>query len=359
MFDRVRIKENAKTALRRRYWAVIIVAAIVGILGGSLAGSHTGSVNLNLNQYFDNDSSADVDYDDDYDYDYDNGYGNPWEQPEDQWGQQGGTVWDDAIGGENLSWNEIWQNFKAEWNTILEDFSRELGFDLKTGMSIFIGILIALAIIAFIGALLYTIFLSNVLSVSGQGWMLRHLRGEDVGVGEITAAFRIYKPSMVTMLVRDVYVWLWSLLLVFPGVVAHYAYILAPYIIYENPNLTANQAIKMSRIMTKGYKFDLFVLNLSFIGWDILAGLSGGLVGIFWTNPYKGLAFAGAYDDLKTKAIQMGKLNWSDFGQLPPPTADPFGNVWGNPATQTVWDNPETPAEPAPEVWHNPTDIRY
>ena len=50
MFDRVRIKDNAKTALRRRYWAVIIVAAIVGVLGGSLAGAGTGSLHLNLNQ---------------------------------------------------------------------------------------------------------------------------------------------------------------------------------------------------------------------------------------------------------------------------------------------------------------------
>ena len=344
MFDRVRIKDNAKTALRRRYWAVIAVAAIVGLLGGSLAGAGTGtgSLNLNVDRFFNQDADVDTDYED--------GYGNPWEQPEDQWGQSGGTVWDDAAAQEDLSLAEIWQNFVAEWNAIIDDFSRELGFDLQMGLSIFVGVLIVIVVLIIIAAALYTIFLSNVISVGGHGWMLRHLRGEDVGIGEITAAFRIYKPAMVTMLVRDVYVWLWSLLLFFPGIIAHYAYLLVPYIIYENPNLTANQAIKMSRTMTKGYKFDLFVLNLSFIGWDILSGITGGVVGIFWTNPYKGLAFAGAYDDLKWKAIQTGALTWADFGQLPPPPADPFTEVWGAPAS---------PAEPAPAVWQNPTDVRW
>ena len=107
--------------------------------------------------------------------------------------------------------------------------------------------------------------------------------------------------------------------------------------------------------MTKGYKFDLFVLNLSFIGWVFLSAITGGLVGIFWANPYMGLTHAGVYEDLKWNAIQSGKLTWGDFGQLPPPAADPFADVWGTPDTAA----PAAPAEPAPAEWHNPTDVRW
>ena len=187
------------------------------------------------------------------------------------------------------------------------------------------------------------------------------------------------------MLVRSIYVWLWSLLFIIPGIVKGYAYSMTPYIIYENPNLSADRAIKMSKIMTDGYKGDLFVLNLSFIGWKFLSGITGGLVGIFWSNPYMGLTHAGAYEDLKWKAIQSGKLTWEDFGQVPPPPVDPFadngGNPvssWGNPAPQQPWSNPapqqpwgtpapqqpawgEPPATPPqqPTTWNNPTDMRW
>jgi len=189
-----------------------------------------------------------------------------------------------------------------------------------------------------------------------------------VGVGETFAGFRIYKPSVVTMLIRGIYIWLWSLLFIIPGVIMRYAYSMTPYIIYENPNLTANQAIKMSKTMTDGYKGDLFVLSLSFIGWKLLSLITGGLVGLFWTNPYIGLTHAGVYEDLKWKAIQSGKLDWTDFGQMPPPPDDPFEDAWSDPTApqQPAWGNPAppqptwgNPAPQQPDAWNDPPDFRW
>lgn len=344
MFDRVRMKEMAKAALKRSYWIVVLVCVLVGLLGGSLAGGLTSGqgLNLNLNLPSDdwsvdsNEPDADI-WEDDR---------NPWED------QGGGTVWDEYDGpafDENTSLASIWDNFVAEWNNIMDEFSAEMGVDLKTGLAIFAGVLgVIIAIAALFGSL-FVIFVSNVMSVSGHGWMLRHWRGEDVGVSEAFAGFRIYKPAVVAMLMRSIYTWLWSLLFVIPGIVKGYAYSMVPYIIYENPNLTANQAIKMSKKMTDGYKFELFVLNLSFFGWVFLSAITGGLVGIFYANPYMGLTHAGTYDDLKWKAIQAGKLTWEDFGQTAPAPADTFADMWTTPA----------PAQASQaEVWHTPTEIQ-
>ena len=378
MFDRVRMKEIAKNALKRRYWIVVLAAVLVGLLGGQMAGGTVNTdVSFNLSDYFsDSDINTDTDYDEYYG-------GDLWDQPDNPWvdggGQQGGTVWDEYAYEEDASWAEIWENFKAEFNAIMEEFAADMGIrNLQTGIAVFFGIIAVAAAVVVILGLLYAIFVGNVMTVSGHGWMLRHLRGEEVSVGEAFAAFRIYKPSVVTMLVRGIYVWLWGLLFIIPGIVKAYAYSMVPYIIYENPNLTANQAIKMSKKMTDGYKGDLFVLNLSFIGWMMLSVITGGLVGIFWSNPYMGLTHAGAYEDLKWKAIQSGKLTWEDFGQTPPPPADPFETMWGAPAPQQAWgqpapqqtwgnpapqqpfwEQPTTPTQPQPQPENNPTEIRW
>lgn len=379
MFDRVRIKELAKNALRRRYWVVVLVCILVGLLGGNLAGGLTagGRVDLSTNWM----NNADVDMDMDADVDIPNAGiwdtptpDNPWVDGGNH--QQGGTVWDNPTEHTYDSWSDVWDAFTAEWNRFVGDIQGQWNGVFESIGNVVGLILIIMALLGTIVMVLYTIFVGNTMTVGGHGWMLRHWRGEEVTVGETFAAFRIYKPSVVTMLVRGIYIWLWSLLFIIPGIVKTYAYSMVPYIIYENPNLTANQAIKMSKKMTNGYKFDLFVLGLSFIGWQFLSAITGGVVGIFWVNPYMGLTHAGVYEDLKWRAIQSGTLTWEDFGQLPPPPADPFGDMWSNniqqplweepaapsswtpPAPQTPWDTPmpQAPADPTPPMWHSPTD---
>lgn len=364
MFDRVRIKELAKNALKRRYWIVVLVCILVGLLGGSLADGLTAGDGLNLSANMDlSESSLHLDADDDQ------GIVIPPEDDGALWG--GENPWDQYAYGtpqESFSIPALW----AEMQETLRDLMDEIGVSL----SFIIGVFVLLLSVAIVCGVLFTVLVSNVMTVSGHGWMLRHWRGEEVTVGEAFAAFRIYKPTVVTMLVRGIYVWLWSLLFVIPGIVKGYAYSMVPYIIYENPNLTANEAIKISNKMTKGYKFELFVLGLSFIGWKFLSAITGGLVGILWSNPYMGLTHAGVYEDLKWRAIQNGTLTWDDFGQTPPPPADPFGDMWGNntqqplweepaapsswapPAPQTPWDTPmpQAPADPTPPMWHSPTD---
>lgn len=172
-----------------------------------------------------------------------------------------------------------------------------------------LGVLIALAVQIFVG---------NVIAVGARGWFLRYMRGEEVAVGELFAAFRIYRPSLVTVLLKNIYIFLWSLLFVIPGIVKSYAYSMTEYIIYENPNLSADKAIQMSCRMTDGYKGELFVLELSWFGWQLLNTFTFGILGLVYVNPYIYATHGAAYEYLKAQAINSGRLTWEDFGQQPP-----------------------------------------
>lgn len=77
--------------------------------------------------------------------------------------------------------------------------------------------------------------------------------------------------------------------------------------------------------MTQGHKGDLFIFDLSFFGWMLLSGLTCGILGIVYVNPYMYTAHAGLYDALKDNAIRQGILRWEDFGSCPlPPWRLPF-----------------------------------
>ena len=98
-------------------------------------------------------------------------------------------------------------------------------------------------------------------------------------------------------LLRGLYVFLWSLLFIVPGIVAGYSYAMTDYILAENPNLTASQAIEQSKTMMYGNRWRLFCLQFSFIGWDILATLAFG-IGHLWLTPYKQAATAAFYREV-------------------------------------------------------------
>ena len=151
----------------------------------------------------------------------------------------------------------------------VEDNTVELGGMLLHWLSVLMPLFITLSALA----LLLGILISNVLRVGVRGWFLRYWRGEQPPVGEM---FRFYGNALATMLLRDVFIFLWSLLFVIPGIVMTYAYSMTEYILYENPRLSAGEAIRMSKIMTQGYKGELFVFDLSFLLWHLLSGLTLG-----------------------------------------------------------------------------------
>ncbi len=97
---------------------------------------------------------------------------------------------------------------------------------------------------------------------------------------------RRWKKAAITLLLQSIYYWLWSFTII-GVIIKRYSYAMVPFIVAENPDLGARQAITLSRKLMKGHKWQLFVIDLSFLGWEILGVLTLGLVNLFYTNPYR------------------------------------------------------------------------
>ena len=111
---------------------------------------------------------------------------------------------------------------------------------------------------------------------------------------DLFSQFERFGQGFAQTFLRGLYVFLWSLLFVIPGIVKGYAYAMTPFIMADHPELSANEAITLSKDMMKGYKGELFLLDLSFIGWDLLCLLTLNL-GQIALAPYRNAAYAAFY----------------------------------------------------------------
>ena len=164
------------------------------------------------------------------------------------------------------------------------------------------------SIVLFVGVLgfLIIIFIFNVIEVGGCRFFLINSE-EKAKVGEILAPFSEdgYLEIVKTQFFRDLFTTLWTLLLIIPGIVKSYEYRMMPYIMAdpEFADLKQSDIFALSKKMTKGNKFDLFIFGWSFIGWMLLATITMGLVGVFYYYPYKNASMAEVYLTLKEKTL--------------------------------------------------------
>lgn len=115
--------------------------------------------------------------------------------------------------------------------------------------------------------------------------------------GNLFAYVSYWKTAVAARLLICFYVILWSMLFVIPGIIAYFRYAMTQFILAEDPDLSASEAIDISKQMMQGNKMRLFCLELSFIGWEILCVLTLG-IGYLWLVPYKRAAIAAFYRDL-------------------------------------------------------------
>lgn len=149
------------------------------------------------------------------------------------------------------------------------------------------------------------ILLSGALSLGHCKYyidLVAENRQDEVSV--IFSRFDIFLKAMGLNLFMGLFIWLWSLLLIVPGIIASYRYRLAPYLMAENPNLGIREAVNMSKELMDGHKWRLFCLHLSFIGWGILSAMTCG-IGDLWLNPYIYAANAAFYVDRTGRNIPM------------------------------------------------------
>ena len=154
---------------------------------------------------------------------------------------------------------------------------------------------------------------------------------------------------MKILFFRDLYVILWSLLFLIPGIVKLYEYRMIPYLLAEHPEMSKEEAFAISKQMMMGEKGKAFLLDLSFIGWILLSIFTCGLLLIFYVEPYMFSTSAALYEVLK---YQKGTSATGFYRSIPPVTPIPgFGDPQ-NPTTppMTTFQRPAEPEVEAPKV---------
>lgn len=132
------------------------------------------------------------------------------------------------------------------------------------------------------------------------------------GENKLTAnCFRLsfgnYFKNIAAYLLMCLFIFLWTLLLIIPGIIKALAYSMTPFILKDFPELSVNQAINLSQKMMKGHKFDYFWLGLSFIGWILLGLLTLG-IGYIWLIPYMYTSYAAFYEEVKKEYLENTTL---------------------------------------------------
>lgn len=263
---RSELKARGKAAFKANYWKTVLVGLLLMIALGSFGVSVTQSVDVD--ELFDP---------------------NPAQS-------QSINVEDiDPLANEDFDATDINQDFGFLLNDQETTSSKPAGNRLKESVNTTtLGTASGLSFIL-------SLFLLRPLEVSCRNFFKKNLY-EKAELDELNKGFvPKYWNNVFTMFVRSLFDALGFLCFIIPGFVVSYGLDMVPYILADNPGIGIMDAIKASWEMMKGYKWKLFVFDLSFIGWIILDILTLGILGIFYVNPYIGSSHAAFYEALKAE----------------------------------------------------------
>ena len=270
MINRTELKSKAKAAFKGKYWRVfaacLIVSAIVAVLGGGniLSSGLTGpSFTFSLSGLGTPDTTVIVDGNEYY-------YQDPY--------------------------------VDAEITDSL--------FAVLTAVGL---VVVLVCIVVLIIRTIKNIFIVNPLNVGLRSYFMNNRENEEE-FKDVFSAFTDgnYMTTVGAVFTTNLFVSLWSLLFVIPGIYHKYVYWMVPYICAEKPGISGSEARRISRAITDGYKLEIFVLELSFIGWRILG--SALIFGNYFIEPYIQATYAELYVELRDKAILGGKIRPEEVG---------------------------------------------
>lgn len=168
----------------------------------------------------------------------------------------------------------------------------------------FIVISVSLEFIPIIGPFT-SLFIAGAFTLSFATLYLNVSREKEALFLHLFSGFSDYARAFFAYLLISIFILLWSLLLIIPGIIAAFSYMLTFYILSDDASLTTMQAIKKSKQMMQGNKWKAFCLSLRFLGWMLLSILTLG-VGLLWLLPYIGVSYAKFYEDIKNSEFEQG-----------------------------------------------------
>ena len=359
MWTRKELKDKAKIAFKANYWKAVLVglllAALMGGYGSFGSVPSTMANRTNAATYY-----SDTSYDSD----------------------APSSVHVHVDGSDDSSSDAI--------DIVIDDLDEKLSIQDEEGNAVeienpspaatgfgafFFGLsFLFLFLVIFALVLALDAFIFNPLEVGSQRFFLRNLN-QPSEVKEVAHAFDTnYKNTVKGLFIRDLCIIAWSLLFIIPGIVKSYEYRMMPYLFADDPTMTKERAFAESKQMMTGQKWNAFVLDLSFLGWNILSAMTLGILGLFYVNPYQSQTNAALYEKLRyglpapAPAAAVGPQGYAPYapnGQQPyaqyaPASTQayaPYGQTGYQPeqpmqAAPTAPLQPTTPAQAVPELQH-------
>jgi len=272
MWTRKSVKEKGKKAFKLNYWKTVLVAIILGIVlgasgGFSGMGSSITSITHSITGRDSSSSSTAVTSDDDH----------------------GFSFYFDFDDDDDSTPATITPNMNPQ----------SVDHEVVIAILVVMGLCFLFSLIISIFALAFKYLLLTPFEYGCRKFFRKNL-DEPAKLSNIVYVFDSnYKNVVKTAFLRDLFIWLWSLLFIIPGIIKSYAWRLVPYIMSEDPTMNFKDALAESERLMKGNKWKSFVLDLSFIGWKILSACTLGMLGIFFVDPYKASTDAALYETLK------------------------------------------------------------
>ena len=181
------------------------------------------------------------------------------------------------------------------------EFVDAIGGRYASMLMFVLGLAAVVVLVVVIAAMVLSIFVFNPIQIGCKKYFL-HASDGNADLNHMGYGFKSNYMNVVSVVfLQNLFIFLWSLLLIVPGIVKAYQYRMIPYLLAEDPELSFSEAKRLSTAMMDGEKWDAFVLDLSFILWQILAAVTFNLVGIFWVAPYYQYTCVELYKVLRTK----------------------------------------------------------
>ncbi len=269
MWNRKDLKQKGKKTLKANYWTVIVVCFIIAIFTSEFGVSITGN----------------------------------WQDSE---------IATRQFENLQLTYENVPTIIVNVIETNIEDAIKGYSYIVKIHDSVvsFIGgnnLEGIVAIIFMIITLLAVIFFCEPLIVGGRRYFLKARENEETKISEVFKVFKDgYSNVVKIVLSKNIFVLLWSLTII-GGIIKNYEYRMIEYILAENPKIKRKEAFDISKNMMKGFKFKVFILDISFLLWKILSMFTLGLLNVLYINPYVSFTNVEVYYFLKANLEKNNK----------------------------------------------------
>ena len=270
MWTREQLKTNAKEILRKSYWWAFLVCLVFGIIAG--LGSSSGRISTGSTSMKNTGSHQSI------------------------------IKVDDIVGRDSNMTPQQKQQIQQAIDSYFNPVS--IGLGVTAAILSLIVSLIKLAL---------NIFLINPVRVGYSKYFIEQ-HYDRVDFKNLFTGFMggKYLARVKTMFFKNLYTFLWTLLFIIPGIIKGYSYYLIPYILADNPDISTDRAFEISMKTMDGEKWDFFVLQLSFIGWNLL-GLLACCIGVYFVEPYVQTTYCEFYIAMRDKAIAKGIATPEEF----------------------------------------------